>query len=281
MPVPNVSLPSLRKRRRSEATTPDAVNAHVWTTGNFVRSYQGRELRPPEVMLLVRHRALFEQRVLELGVGAGRVSGYLVDLAQAFHGIDISPRMVEYCRGRYPGGAFEVRDLHDLEAFGDGSFELVFAGFNVLDVLDDVERRRALREIRRILPPGGSLVMSTHNRAAIARMPRPGHVTRSSDPLRTAYRAAAAAVSMYNHRRVARFERHEKTYAIVNDSAHRHRLLHYYIDREEQGRQFAREGFELIECLDRDGRIVGSGDPAAESSELHYLARRSSETGVD
>jgi SAM-dependent methyltransferase len=253
--------------------TPEDVNARVWAAGNFVRHYEGRMLRPPEVMLLVRHRPLFEQRVLELGVGAGRVSGYLVDLAQSFHGIDLSPRMVEYCRARYPAGTFEVRDLRNLDSFETASFDLVFAGYNLLDVLDDAERRRTLREVHRILAPEGVLAMSTHNRAAIPAIPSPGHIERA-DPLRTAYRALVAALSVYNHRRLAPLERNEERYAIVNDPAHGYRLLHYYIDRDEQERQFSEEDFELLECLDEGGGIVRTGDSAASSSELHYLARR-------
>ena len=271
--------PLARLYRGPEPVTPEDVNARVWAAGNFVRQYEGRELRPPEVMLLVRHRPLFERRVLELGVGAGRVSGYLVDLAQSFLGIDISPRMVEYCRARYPAGTFEVRDLRHLDSFEAGSFDLVFAGYNLLDVLDDAERRRTLRELNRILASDGVLAMSTHNRAAIPSIPPPGHIDRARDPLRTAYRAVVAALSIYNHRRLARLERDEERYAIVNDPAHGYRLLHYYIDRDEQERQLSEEDFELLECLDEDGHVVPAGEPAASSSELHYLARRLPATG--
>jgi SAM-dependent methyltransferase len=253
---------------------PETQNARVWSRGNFVRTYKGRELRPPEGMLLLEHRELFAGRVLELGVGAGRVSGYLVDLAEEFHGIDLSPRMIEHCRRRYPRGTFEVRDIRDLGVFGSGSFDLVFAGFNVLDVLDDAERLRVLGEINRILSPKGSLAMSTHNRAAIGRIPPPGRIEVVGDPLRLVYRAGAAAFSVYNHRRLAPFERQEKSYAIVNDPAHEYRLLHYYIDRDEQERQLEREGFELVDCLDEDGHPVAAGEGDSSSSELHYLARR-------
>jgi hypothetical protein len=83
-----------------------------------------------------------------------------------------------------------------------------------------------------------------------------------------------AALSIYNHRRLAPLERNEERYAIVNDPAHGYRLLHYYIDRDEQERQLAEEDFELLECLDESGHVVRVGEPAAFSSELHYLARR-------
>ncbi len=249
-----------------------SINGRVWRTGNFVRAYTGRALRPAEVMLLVRHRERFAGRILELGAGAGRISGYLIDLASSYHGIDLSPRMVENVRARYPDGTFEVRDLRDLATFTDGSFDLVFAGYNVLDVLDDVERRRVLGEIHRILAPSGALVMSSHNRASSAASSSPARVELTANPLRLAYRVVGAAASVRNRRRLAGFEREEASYAIRNDAAHWYRLLHYYIGRDEQERQLAEVGFTLLDCLDEDGRSVPAGEPAATSSELHYLA---------
>jgi SAM-dependent methyltransferase len=250
------------------------VNDLVWRRGNFVRSYTGRALRPPEVMLLVRHRDRFAGRVLELGAGAGRVSGYLADLGASFHGIDLSPRMVEYCRLRYPSGTFEIRDLRNLHSFGDETFDLVFAGYNVLDVLDDAERRRVLGELHRIVAEGGAIVMSTHNRASIPRIRPPGRIDLTLDPLRLARRVAGTVLSIYNRRRLVGFERDEASYAIRNDEAHWYRLLHYYIGRDEQDCQLAESGFMLLECLDEEGRVVPPGEAAEHSSELHYLAIR-------
>jgi SAM-dependent methyltransferase len=250
----------------------ERFNERVWRRGTFLRSYTGRALRPPEVMLLVRHRERFSGRILELGAGAGRVSGYLIELGQSFHGIDLSPRMVEHAQERYPGGTFEVRDLRDLASFGDESFDLVFAGFNVLDVLDDAERRRVLGEITRVLAAGGTLAMSSHNRAAAASIQAPGRVELTKDPLRLAYRVLGVVASIRNRRRLARFERDEATYAIRNDAAHRYRLLHYYIGRDDQERQLEEAGLTLLECLDEQGRAVPVGEAAPGSAELHYVA---------
>ena len=140
------------------------LNAELWARGDFVEFYATRDLRPVEATLLDRYRDALAGRVLELGCGAGRLTGHLCELAQIVHGVDISPAMVAYCRQTYPRGTFSEGDLRDLSRFESGSFDVVVAPFNVLDVLGDAERRRVLKEIRRILDSGGLLIMSSHNR---------------------------------------------------------------------------------------------------------------------
>jgi hypothetical protein len=61
---------------------------------------------------------------------------------------------------------------------------------------------------------------------------------------------------------------------MLNDDAHNYRLLHYYVSRDTQERQFEEEDFEVIECLDNDGRPVPAGATGEEHVELYYLVRR-------
>jgi hypothetical protein len=80
--------------------------------------------------------------------------------------------------------------------------------------------------------------------------------------------------SIANHRRLAPLQRFEEGYAIVNDVAHDHSLLHYYIGRDGQERQLAAHGFRMLECLDLEGRTVEAGETAFGCHELHYAALR-------
>ena len=249
-------------------------NRSVWSERNFVGNYATRALRPPEVVLLLRHAESLGGRVLELGCGAGRITGYLGARGGEVLGIDISQAMVDYCRDRYPDLEFRLGDLSDLSALPDRSRDVVIAEFNVLGVLDDVQRKRVLREIHRVLSEDGLLLFSAHNLAYLPSIPRPvGLVTRSRDPVRMLWNLGRFPLRTRNHRRIARLERHERDYALVNDQAHDYQLLHYYIGRDAQVRQLDETGFELIECLDGDGRRVPPGDDAADHSELHYAAR--------
>lgn len=258
----------------AEAASAQAqLNERLWADTDLVAHYSDRALRPPEVMLLVRYREPLGGRVLELGCGGGRLSGYLIELAREFRGLDISAAMVAHCRAAYPRGGFEQGDLRDLSRYADGSFEVVVAPFNVLDVLDDAERLHALAEVHRMLAPEGLLIVSSHNLAFAPRIPKPSKL-RSRHPLRAARQLAGMPRSVRNWRRNLPLQHSEGDHAVLVDEAHDYSILHYYIGRDAQERQLAAAGFALLECLDLDGRVVPPGEQAASHPELHYVARR-------
>ncbi len=249
------------------------ANDGIWSGGALVAGYATRTLRPVEVVVLVRYRDALAGRILELGCGAGRLTGYLVDVAQAVHGIDLSPDMVAYSRRHYPRATFSQGDLRDMTAISDGSWDAVVAAYNVIDVLSDGARGDLLDEIARVLVPGGLLVMSSHNRAIANRLGEPLRL-RGRTTHDTLTRLLNWPRGWRNRRRLLAFERNEADYAILNDSAHDFSALHYYITRNVQEAQLRAHGFELVECMDLEGRLVGSGD-VSDSPELHYIARRS------
>ncbi len=254
------------------AGTLAARNAQIWGRGEYRDEYANRTLRPVEVVLLLRHVEQLRGRTLEIGCGAGRLTGYLIELSDAVLGIDISPAMIEYCRHAYPGGDFQPGDLRDLSGFADASYEVVVAAYNVLDILDDAERSDVLEQLHRMLTPGGLLIMSAHNRAYIPHLQRPTHV-RTSDPLRFAVDLLRVPRRYRNRRRLRHAQREEPGYAIVNDDAHEYSLLHYYLTRDAQATQLTEHGFALLGCLDLDGATVAPGELAEHCGELHYVAR--------
>lgn len=93
-------------------------------------------------------------RILDAGCGSGR---NMVDLAShgAIHGIELSDASVAVARRREIG---EVVQGSVLEMpFADDSFDLAVC-LDVIEHLDD--DRAALRELRRVLAPGGALLVT-------------------------------------------------------------------------------------------------------------------------
>jgi SAM-dependent methyltransferase len=249
------------------------LNLDFWASGNYVKDYAGGGLRSPESMLFALHRDDLAGRVLELGCGAGRVTGHLIEHARTVDAVDISPVMVAHCRREYPGASYSVGDLRDLSGFESGSFEAVVAPFCVLDVFDDAERRRVLDEIGRVLVADGLLIASTHNLGYAPHIPKPSRIFARS-PLRMAVNLVRMPRRVRNSRSLRDLQRAESNHAILLDEGHEYSLLHYYISRDAQARQLLEHGFELEMCLDLEGESVGPGDDRAGCPELHYSARR-------
>jgi SAM-dependent methyltransferase len=100
-------------------------------------------------------------RVLDAGCGAGAHAAALIAKGAQVTGIDKSPALVAIAKNRLgPHVRLEQADLNARLAFEDGSFELVIASL-VMHYLQDWYP--ALTEFRRVLVPGGRVVMSTHH----------------------------------------------------------------------------------------------------------------------
>jgi SAM-dependent methyltransferase len=89
-------------------------------------------------------------RVLDVGCGSGRLAATLA--VQEVVCVDSSPAAVAAAGRR--GLAAEVADAQELP-FEDGSFDVVLCNHVLYHVPD---QRRALRELRRVLRPGGRFV---------------------------------------------------------------------------------------------------------------------------
>jgi ubiquinone/menaquinone biosynthesis C-methylase UbiE len=103
--------------------------------------------------------------VLEVAIGTGRNLTFY-PAGVRLTGIDLSPAMLERARERAGELGMEV-DLREGDAqdlpFPGGSFDTVVCTLSLCNVPDD---RRAVAEMKRVLRPGGRLLLLDHIRAA-------------------------------------------------------------------------------------------------------------------
>ncbi|MEV7548769.1 methyltransferase domain-containing protein [Amycolatopsis sp. NPDC089917] len=100
--------------------------------------------------------------VLDVGCGAGLAVAELSSRGFRAVGVDLSAEMVEEARRRSPEAEFRVGDACALPVDGG------FAGYRADKVFHELAGpERALAEARRILAPGGRIVLSGHDWEAL------------------------------------------------------------------------------------------------------------------
>lgn len=96
----------------------------------------------------------------DLGCGPGQVARYLHDRRVAVCGLDLSPVMVERARQLNSGVEFRTGDMTALDV-PDEAWAGITAFYAIVN-LPLADMVQALREMKRVLRPGGLLLLSFH-----------------------------------------------------------------------------------------------------------------------
>jgi ubiquinone/menaquinone biosynthesis C-methylase UbiE len=98
--------------------------------------------------------------VCDMGCGSGHVADHLRSLGVEVLGVDLSPGMVEVAKKRYPANEYRVGDMLELD-LPDESLGGIVTFYSIIHLKRD-QVRRAVKEMFRLLFPGGSLLVSFH-----------------------------------------------------------------------------------------------------------------------
>ena len=111
------------------------------------------------VNMLSKHLAP-GMRVLELGCGTGYFTRELARSGAEIVALDVSPELLEIARANCsaPNVRYEIQNAYDL-SYSDAVFESVVGS----SVLHHLEIQDALREIYRVLRPGGTICFTEPN----------------------------------------------------------------------------------------------------------------------
>lgn len=101
-------------------------------------------------------------RVLDFGCGCGRTLSWLISRFPNIHffGTDIDSMSVQWCREHLRGSFCTNRDTPPL-SFPDAEFDCIYA-ISVFTHIEEKYQLEWLAELRRILRPGGLLLVSVH-----------------------------------------------------------------------------------------------------------------------
>ena len=128
-------------------------------TQSLIRLLDAADTLPGATALRARTYELLQlpdgSAVVDVGCGAGRAVGELAERGSRAIGVDVSEQMIAAARHRWPSGDFRVGNADDLPLD-----DAEVAGYRAEKVFHEIaDAAGALREARRVLVPGGRIVL--------------------------------------------------------------------------------------------------------------------------
>jgi SAM-dependent methyltransferase len=147
---------------------PTAI-LRYWVAGNdnlswFLESGEQGALALVEVL---QQRDIDLQKlkhVLDFGCGCGRVIRHLPSHMYTdaqFYGTDSNEVAIEWCRTHLSFAQFNTNTLEPPLQYSDDTFDIIYA-FSVFTHFDEALQIAWINELRRVLKPGGYLVITVH-----------------------------------------------------------------------------------------------------------------------
>ncbi len=250
----------------------NSVNKATYERADVVKFYQNVDelLEAERVLFKKLDPVIRDSRILDIGVGGGRTTRYLLEISSDYTGVDYVAKYAQETARKYPEAKILSADATDLRMFESDTFDFILFSYNGIDSISNESRLKLIREANRVLRKGGIFMFSTHNRdyQHFHKLPwqREFHFS-----FRYLIFFLHCLFHLPNHFKMRKHEVFTDDYAIINDGDHRYSLLLYYITIEKQIKQLADNGFTNIEAYDTDGNPVARD---TESHWLHYLAAK-------
>ncbi len=142
---------------------PDTQSSYDRIADEYARQIYGELAgKPLDRAILDRFAERLRGRgaVCDMGCGPGQIGRYLADRGLPVVGVDLSPGMLAQAAALNPGIPFRAGDMRALDE-PDGAWAGIAAFYSIIHIPPG-EVVAALTEMRRVLQPGGLLLLAFH-----------------------------------------------------------------------------------------------------------------------
>jgi ubiquinone/menaquinone biosynthesis C-methylase UbiE len=271
----------------------------LYNTESISKDYATRDyLEPAErAVIEILDSSISSMKMLDMGVGGGRTTKYFAPLVLNYTGADYAPAMVNACIEKYGDDYFFITcDARDMEELSDNSFDFVLFSFNGIDSFSHEDRVSSLKEIHRVLRPGGYYCFSSHNLNwnglpdlfSLKQVKKIAQAGKSDTDegtkdfkkqvdrgFRSAYKVARLSILNRSFRMkdyISKLRKSERGH--IYDNSLNGKAKVYYITKDEQIRQLKAASFKDISTLCRNGCITDNTALLNQDGWIYYLCQK-------
>ena len=271
----------------------------LYNTESISKDYATRDyLEPAErAVIEILDSSISSMKMLDMGVGGGRTTKYFAPLVLNYTGADYAPAMVNACIEKYGDDYFFITcDARDMEELSDNSFDFVLFSFNGIDSFSHEDRVSSLKEIHRVLRPGGYYCFSSHNLNwnglpdlfSLKQVKKIAQAGKSDIDegtkdfkkqvdrgFRSAYKVARLSILNRSFRMkdyISKLRKSERGH--IYDNSLNGKAKVYYITKDEQIRQLKAAGFKDISTICRNGCITNNTALLNQDGWIYYLCQK-------
>jgi len=147
-------------------------NLHLLTSDQYYERENIAQLQSIERAINRNgHSFLKFDSILDFACGNGRLTQYLPSLfpqAKIF-GCDIDRDSIEQAHSRCPSGIFKTNGIQPTLEYKDEQFDFIYS-YSVFTSLSETSHQGWLKELARVLRPGGVMLHTTHSYENIQRL---------------------------------------------------------------------------------------------------------------
>lgn len=154
----------MEQRKRDSQTKKDLQSSYDLVAEDYAAEFCGEMGKKPfdrKMLDWLMEKAGASSLICDVGCGPGQVARYLRDQGASVCGIDLSAEMVKQAERLHPGLSFQQGDMLSLTEIADNSFGGVAAFYSIIHIPRTLVVK-ALEEIKRVLSPGGVLLLTFH-----------------------------------------------------------------------------------------------------------------------
>jgi ubiquinone/menaquinone biosynthesis C-methylase UbiE len=252
--------------------SPENFNLNIYESERIAAFYAHQDFlfkAESEIFGLIAEK-LNEMDVLDVGIGGGRTTYYLANKCKTYLGIDYSQNMIHKAKQNFPALNFRCEDARNLDFASNASFDFVFFSYNGIDSVSYEDRNLILKELYRVLRPGGFFAFSSHNKdyKYFDKFPWQQNLPLTLNNIKHCLKVMLHLPRILKLRRKNTYSSH---YAHVLDEAHFYSLYNFYISPSAQINDLKDIGFTEIRTFHKNGGEISN---YSDTDFVYYLCKK-------